>query len=585
MEEEKRSRDIFRNDLITAVMSAPLVYIPHYHYGYVDAVLHEIFPERPAEEDNAKIYSVMDLYSDAIYECDLKRGPVDFNTKVSLPQRQTVSGLLEGLLAHHRSKGISSSLLEKHCVILLKNVVQMPAEGTQGQSLLDDPGIQLSLQTFAEKYERGDYDPRTTIIMVSPAPVSALPMALKEIVTVIDILPPTFKEIKEKVERVKVSRNLEIEKNVLYEDLCRTLQGLQDYEIDQILHSLRVRTGGFITRRANSYALQEKQRIVRKSGIIEVISPNVTIKNIGGLEVLRKYVEEKAKVFKHLRLAESKEVGLTLPKGLLIIGMPGCGKSMIAKSIAAEFGVSLLRLDISSLMGQYVGQSEENLRRALRTAEAAHPCVLWIDEIEKAFHGANSSNNNESDSLVMRMMGYFLTWMQERKTAVYIVATANDAMRPEFMRRGRFDEVFFVDFPGKEERKAIFQKKMEPFRSNDERQTIFIFDNVDIDQLAEKTEANKGNKGGFSGAEIECVVNTVMEHAFVKYVDEMDKNANAVEKPQAIRVTTEDFVVVLDEMRKSVLCNQAKGKNEAQRSPIDNIREMQEMFNFRDASK
>ena len=242
MEEEKRSRDIFRNDLITAVMSAPLVYIPHYHYGYVDAVLHEIFPERPAEEDNAKIYSVMDLYSDAIYECDLKRGPVDFNTKVSLPQKQTVSGLLQGLLAHYPSKNINNTLLEKQqCIILLKNVVQLPAEGTQRQSLLDDPDIQLSLQTFAEKYERGDYDSRTTIIMLSPAPVSALPMVLKEIVTVIDILPPTFKEIKEKVERVKVSHNLEIEKNVLYEDLCRTLQGLPDYEIDAANKEVAVR--------------------------------------------------------------------------------------------------------------------------------------------------------------------------------------------------------------------------------------------------------------------------------------------------------------------------------------------------------
>lgn len=143
-----------------------------------------------------------------------------------------------------------------------------------------------------------------------------------------------------------------------------------------------------------------------------------------------------------------------MPKGILILGMPGCGKSMIAKSIANAFNVSLLRLDVNRLMGQYVGQSESNLRRALQTAEAAHPCVLWIDEIEKAFAGNEGGHND----IVIRLMGHFLTWMQERKTAVYIVATANDVMRPELMRKVDSMKYILWIFPIKRKQKLYWIK-------------------------------------------------------------------------------------------------------------------------------
>lgn len=573
------SEKLFKNQLLTAIYSSPLVYIPFFDYGYIDRILADIFPDKNVEVSDGQL-PITGLYSDTIYQFDIGRGRVDFHSKSALTSSfLNIQNVLTYLLS--RDESIDEELYSlkeeqglKNCkIILLKNVLQIKSEN-YSPSAIEDSTVQLLFQSYVQRYWQGAYDPRTTVIMVSPAPVSALPFELKDITTVIDVASPTLAEIRDKVEALPMSQYQETSRHeAIKADLCRTLQGLSMYEIEQILRSMTIRTGGFITSMSNAYALEEKQRIVRKSGIIEVVIPGVTFADVGGLQVLRDDMKKKAQVFKNLSLAVSDRVKLPLPKGILIIGMPGCGKSMIAKSIASEFGVSLLRLDISSLMGQYVGQSEENLRRALRTAEAAHPCVLWIDEIEKAFHGANSSNANENDSLVMRMMGYFLTWMQERKTAVYIVATANDTMRPEFMRKGRFDEVYFVNFPTKEERKAIFESKIRPFQSTSQCDSIFDFSSVSTNELAELTKVNK-NDEGFTGAEIECVVNLVVENKFVQYASIKEED-----RPKKVNVSMEDMKAIIMEMKKSVLCSQ-----NATDSPVKNIREMKDNYNFKDAS-
>ena len=254
--------------------------------------------------------------------------------------------------------------------------------------------------------------------------------------------------------------------------------------------------------------------------------------------------------------------------------MPGCGKSMIAKSVANLFNMSLLRLDINRLMGQYVGQSEANLRRALETAEAAHPCVLWIDEIEKAFAGSNNGGNN--DMLVMRLMGHFLTWMQERKTPVYIVATANDAMRPEFMRKGRFDEVYFVDFPTETERKEIFKSKIDKYK--DSKSGIFDFSELkSYDKIAEEMVGTSGS--GFSGAEIENLVNVVMNKSFVEYIAEQKNNkAKGISTTPRRKITEEAFLEQIKKMKDSVISNQSG-------TTVRRIRELKKVYNFPSASK
>lgn len=360
--------------------------------------------------------------------------------------------------------------------------------------------------------------------------------------------------------------------------MVRTLQGLQMYEVKQTFRTALGVGNGKILSRSLSTALEEKQNLVKKSGIIDVVNRDVDINEIGGLHRLVSDLRVKGKIYENI--GDALTYHIPIPKGILIIGMPGCGKSMIAKATANLFKVPLLRLDVSRLMGKYVGESEANLRTALTIAEAAHPCVLWIDEIEKAFAGSNKANG-DNDSLVLRMMGYFLTWMQERKNPVYIVATANDVMRPEFMRKGRFDDVYFVDFPNQEERAEILRKKIEHrYPQND----INLFDFSELGDCIDVVEKMKGYYGGFSGSEIECVLNMVVENKFSLYLN--DKNKDPDFTPTKIKITKSDFDVAIERVKPSAMSNQ-KGKDISgeigkfnEKTAIERIKDMQDTYNF-----
>lgn len=557
----------FRTQMITGILSSPLLYIPHYHYSYIDKVLMEIFPE------NEELNSIIGLTRKTIMEVTIDGDVIDFQTKKEYRKRN-VAELLDEIISYNDTKLNDFDFEDDQLVFLIKNSAE----------ILKNITIQRKLQTIAAKYERDEYPRELTIIMVSPQPVESLPYEIEKLITVIDIPNPTEKEIENYIEEnIPVSEQFEIQSSELVTDFTRTLQGLQQYEIEQIVRSTRVRTGDRLTEKTISYALEEKKSIVKKSGIIEVVDSNISFDQVGGLQTLQKDLKQKATLFRHLN--EISKVKLPLPKGVLIIGMPGCGKSLIAKSIANEFGVSLLRLDINRLMGQYVGQSEANLRRALSTAEAAHPCVLWIDEIEKAFAGASGGGNSSND-IVMRLMGHFLTWMQERKTAVYIVATANDVMRPEFMRKGRFDEVYFVDFPTLPERIDILNKKIEHYQQDTYQQGIFNLEDIDTkvrEELAklmasdnEPNEKSSYSKG-FSGSEIESVVNSVMEQKFTQYLLQ-DKDHK-----ESVKLVKQDFVDEINKIKSSVMSNQKGKKGEP--TSVERIRSLQDVYKFRSASE
>lgn len=557
----------FRTQMITGILSSPLLYIPHYHYSYVDKVLMEIFPEK--EDSN----SVIGLTRKTIMEVTIDGDVIDFQTKKGYRKRH-VAELLDEIISYNDTKLNDFNFEDDQLIFLIKNSAE----------ILKDITIQRKLQTIAAKYERDEYPRELTIVLVSPQPVESLPFEIEKLITVIDIPNPTEKEIEKYIEEnIAVSEQFEIQSSELITDFTRTLQGLQQYEIEQIVRSTRVRTGDRLTEKTISYALEEKKSIVKKSGIIEVVDSNISFDQVGGLQTLQKDLKQKAILFRHLN--EISKVKLPLPKGVLIIGMPGCGKSLIAKSIANEFGVSLLRLDINRLMGQYVGQSEANLRRALSTAEAAHPCVLWIDEIEKAFAGASSGGNSSND-IVMRLMGHFLTWMQERKTAVYIVATANDVMRPEFMRKGRFDEVYFVDFPTLSERIDILNKKIEHYQQDTYQQGVFNLEDIDTNVreelaklMASDNESNEESSysKGFSGSEIESVVNSVMEQKFTQYILQ-DKDHK-----ESVKLVKQDFVDEINKIKSSVMSNQKGKKGEP--TSVERIRSLQEVYKFRSASE
>ena len=216
------------------------------------------------------------------------------------------------------------------------------------------------------------------------------------------------------------------------------------------------------------------------------------IQNVNTIYFICAAIELLANIFHNL--SEALKYGVSMPKGVFLVGMPGCGKSLCAKAAASIFEVPLLKLDMGSMMGKYVGQSEENLRKAIKIAEAAAPCILWIDEIEKAFSGVGGQN----DAVLTRMFGNFLFWMQEKKSSVYVVATANNAesLPPELKRKGRFDEIFCVNLPTKEERKKIFDVHLNKLKG---KTCIDSNSSFDYEKLSEATS-------GFNGADIESVV-------------------------------------------------------------------------------
>lgn len=245
-----------------------------------------------------------------------------------------------------------------------------------------------------------------------------------------------------------------------------------------------------------------KDRMFSDISGLEKIEVDPSVENVGGLEGLRNWLDEKKCLMSAEKREELKAKGLQPPRGILLVGVPGCGKSLSAKSIAVKWKMPLYRLDFATVQGSYVGQSEQQLKDALTTAEDVSPCVLWIDEIEKGLSGAGGSNDG---GVATRMVGQFLFWLQECKKQVFVVATANDvSMLPsELLRRGRFDELFFVDLPTAEERREILELYMRKYFKLE-------FSNEFAEKIVELTD-------GFTGADLES---TVRELAYRKMANE-----------------------------------------------------------------
>jgi serine/threonine protein kinase/SpoVK/Ycf46/Vps4 family AAA+-type ATPase len=275
--------------------------------------------------------------------------------------------------------------------------------------------------------------------------------------------------------------------------LLRAASGLTANEADLAFRSAAAQAGG-LSAAAIRKVSESKTQVIRKSGILEYYDKPESFADVGGLGSLLAWFKTRAPAFANT----ARYAGLPMPKGVLLVGVPGCGKSLSARALAGAWGVPLVRLDVGRIFGSYVGQSEANLRMAIQTAEAVSPCILWIDEVEKGFSGVRGQGGG---GVAARVFGTFLNWLQDKRSPVFVVATANDlsGIPPEFLRQGRFDDIFFVGLPGSEERQAIFKihlarRRREPTRFN-------------LTALAEATH-------GFSGAEIEQAVIGGLFHAF-----------------------------------------------------------------------
>jgi SpoVK/Ycf46/Vps4 family AAA+-type ATPase len=337
-----------------------------------------------------------------------------------------------------------------------------------------------------------------TMILMSPEASHSIPVELEKEIAVIDYPLPTMGELDDVLSvQLESSRTHRITTDGR-EKLLKAALGLTQDEAEKVYRKAKVMSGQ-LTEDQVDVVLTEKKQLIRRNRILEYIDVDETIDSVGGLEELKRWLQQRSDAFTE----RAREYGLPQPKGMLILGVPGCGKSLIAKTTSRLWGLPLLRLDIGRVYdGSTVGRSEANLRSALRTAESISPAILFIDEIDKAFAGGAGSADSDGGTS-SRIFGSFLTWMQEKTSPVFVMATANriERLPGEFLRKGRFDELFFVDLPNAEERQEIFRIHLSKRRRDIER--------FDLEQLVNVTE-------GFSGAEIEQAIVAAMYEAFAQ---------------------------------------------------------------------
>ncbi len=348
-----------------------------------------------------------------------------------------------------------------------------------------------------------------TVVLLSP--ILKLPPELEKEITVVDYALPSLEDLGRLLDSIveSVRANPHIQTQMTTEEreqVLKAAQGLTATEAENVFAKSLVEKRRFDV----DVVLSEKEQIIRKSGILEYYRASDAFADVGGLDLLKDWMDKRTIAFTE----KARAFGLPAPKGILMLGIQGCGKSLSSKAIASLWRLPLLRMDVGKIFGGIVGQSEENIRKAIRVAESTAPNIVWIDELEKGFSGTQSSGISDGGTTA-RVFGTFITWLQDKTAPCFVVATANDvsALPPELLRKGRFDEIFFVDLPSEEERREIFAIHLKK-RKRDPA-------NFDLDALARATP-------GYSGAEIEQAVVSALYDAF-----DVDRD-----------VTTDDIVAV-----------------------------------------
>ena len=350
--------------------------------------------------------------------------------------------------------------------------------------------------------------PKTIIIIASDL---TIPKELQDLITVLQFQLPLEEEISQELNRLINSLNIKVEPK-LFESLTRACQGLSLERIRRVLSKI-IATYKTIDNNSIAVLLSEKKQIISQTEILEYSSVTEKIANLGGLDNLKDWVNKRKTAFS----IQASNYGLPTPRGLLLVGIQGTGKSLTAKAIANDWQLPLLKLDVGKLFGGIVGESESRLRQMINLAETISPCILWIDEIDKAFTNTESKGDSGTSN---RILATFISWLSEKTKPVFVISTANniDLLPLEIIRKGRFDEIFFLDLPKKSEREEIFKIHIQEFRPN----SIDSFDYTKLAQLSES----------FSGAEIRQSIIEGMYHAFY-------------EKRE---FTTEDICLALNEL-------------------------------------
>lgn len=327
-----------------------------------------------------------------------------------------------------------------------------------------------------------------------------IPPELEKEMAVIEYKLPSKEELNIVLDGVAKSAGVELDGN--RDAILDAASGLTTQEAEDAFSISFVECGDI----RPDIIFREKSQTVKKNGVLEIVETKLGISDIGGLEILKDWLVKRRMAF----TKKAKDYGLPVPKGILIVGLPGSGKSLSAKATASIFGVPLLKLDAGKVFGSLVGESERNIRTVIQTAEAVSPCVLMIDELEKAFAGTKSSGSTDGGT-TSRVFGTFLAWMNDKTAPVFVIATANDvsSLPPELLRKGRFDEMFWVDLPNEQERTDIWRLHIRKKSRNP--------DKFDLSNLSNQSAE-------FTGAEIEAAVNDALFAAFDEDTEVKDKH-------------------------------------------------------------
>ena len=488
-------------DLIGHIKAkSPIVYINNFDFTLVDRMI-----KLCVEKVGIK----------RVIEYDTAIGAVAFDSKVKAYDIKSIVEFLE----QEEQEGFT-----QQSVVVLKEV---------NKQFADDKVIAF-LRRIAEKDAINEKYKGVTVIIISS--FFALPHELENYISVIEIPLPNQYEIKKIVEKVVISKLPKVLTDDELDKLAFSLKGFNEFQIMQII-SLEIQKNKSITSDIMNLINREKENYVKKIGNIEIIKVKEDIEQVGGLKTLKDWLFRKQKLYSQLEKAN--QYNIELPKGMIITGVPGCGKSLTAKVSAAVLKMPLLRLDIGKVLGKYVGESEGNFKKSLSIAEAISPCVLWIDEIEKAFVGVGGDSSNE---VTTRLFGQFLTWLQEHTTPVFVIATANsiDKLPIEFLRKGRFDEIFFVDLPNETEREQIFNLQLK------RQEKLFASLNLDNRKMDVKQYAQK--TVNYSGADIEAVIKKLSEDVFIDGVK--DINAHILNLIKEMHPSCEIMMDKINDMRK-----------------------------------
>lgn len=406
---------------------------------------------------------------------------------------------------------------------------------------IEEENVKFYIRSIAEKARH------TNSHAIVLSAVYKLPIELEKYVTVLNIPLPDRGDMEKTlgvVERqCKINLTIEMRNRMVDAAL-----GMTSMEADLAFCLAAVKDD--LGSNAPYTVSSEKEQIIKKSGILDYFPKNESLKDVGGMDILKDWLFKRQKAYEK----KARDFGLQEPKGLLLLGVPGCGKSLTAKSIASFWNMPLLRLDIGKVYQGLVGSSEDNIRKAIATAEAVAPCVLWIDEIEKGLNGVQSSGSTDG-GVTSRIFSTILTWMQEKTSPVFVVATANNInlLPPELLRKGRFDEIFFVDLPTAQERQNIFSIHLQKKGQAPSKFPIEFF--------AKKTE-------GFNGAEIEECIKEAMFAAYVQNPEEPKLEAahivEAIENTVPLSTTMREQITNLREWAKT------RAKNASEEVVVDN---------------